>query len=816
MFVLTALVYPCLLAALCIGAGLAVDRLSGSFLPAALLPSVGAAALIAVSQLTTYAAPLARATPYVIAVVSMGGFALGRARARALAGRLAARPLKLALPVGVYALALAPVLLSGRATFSSFMALADSAVHMMGADYLVRHGQDYAHLDLRNSYGQFVNDYYNTSYPSGADTLFGGSAFLLGLPLTWAFQPFNAFILAIASGPAWRLVRRAGLGGAVAALAALSVTVPALVYGYEIVGSVKELTALCMALTLGALVVLHRRWVRGPPARGVPFALVVAAGTSALGVGFGAWALAASAVLLAVAIGDLRAARASTAGLAALVVGGAAVTFLAALPTWIDVSGSLHVAQTIAATSNPGNLHTPLKAIQVFGTWLRGSYKQAPSGSALTITYVLIALAAAAAALGAAHLLWTRRFAFAGWIVAMLVAWLGLSVYATTWVDAKTLMITSPAVVLLAWCGVAALRSSPRPVLALGAAPLVALALAGGALASDAAQYHAANLAPTTRYEELASINRRFAHRGPTLFTDFDEYALYELRDLDIGGPDFVYPPPALSGVAAGYGARVDLDRASPQALASYPLIVTRRDPAASRPPAAYRLAWRGTFYEVWKRVAGAAPAIYHRPLSGGPSSQCRQIGVLASAARSGAPGASATAARRSGASAGASIFVAEAPQIVGVSLASARHPADWGHEREGLVMSRPGRLEAEFDVRSDGVWDVWLQGQFMPTVKVSLDGAPLASIAGELSGNSLVPNAVPPVAVRLAAGVHSLTVAPARSALAPGAGGAAVLDAIFLTPAPGAGVPALRSVPAARWQALCGGRYQWAELAVG
>ena len=79
-----------------------------------------------------------------------------------------------------YALALAPVLLAGRPTFSSYMALADSAVHMLGADFLIRHGQDYSHLDLHNSYGLFVHSYYGSSYPSGADTLFGGSSFLLG------------------------------------------------------------------------------------------------------------------------------------------------------------------------------------------------------------------------------------------------------------------------------------------------------------------------------------------------------------------------------------------------------------------------------------------------------------------------------------------------------------------------------------------------------------------------------------------------------------------------------------------------------------
>ncbi len=73
---------------------------------------------------------------------------------------------------------LAPVLFAGRPSFSSYMVLTDSALHMLGADFLIHHGQDYAHLDLRNSYGQYINSYYNTSYPSGADTLFGGSALL--------------------------------------------------------------------------------------------------------------------------------------------------------------------------------------------------------------------------------------------------------------------------------------------------------------------------------------------------------------------------------------------------------------------------------------------------------------------------------------------------------------------------------------------------------------------------------------------------------------------------------------------------------------
>ena len=116
MFVATALLYPCVLAALCAGAGLLVDRLSGGFLPPALLLSVGAAALIALSQLSTYVSALAPATPYLMARArrSPGSRWGGRGRARC-ARRCRAAPWLAAVSVLAYALALAPVLLAGRA-----------------------------------------------------------------------------------------------------------------------------------------------------------------------------------------------------------------------------------------------------------------------------------------------------------------------------------------------------------------------------------------------------------------------------------------------------------------------------------------------------------------------------------------------------------------------------------------------------------------------------------------------------------------------------------------------------------------------------
>jgi hypothetical protein len=864
MFASTTLAYPCVLALLCTGAGLLADRLSGGGLAGALLPAVGVATLIAVSQLTTYLAFAAPATPYLIALVALAGLIAGRSRLSALArslrgggsraqgprggGRREQGPREtgrsgedqragnppeavrgracwpLAGAVLVYAVALAPVLAAGRPTFSSFQALTDSAFHMLGADYLMHHGQDYAGLDLRNSYGQYLHAYYASGYPSGADTLFGGSSFLVGLPLIWTFQPFNAFVLATAFGPAWMLARRIGLTGGWAALAAVTALLGALVYGYELVASVKEIVALAMLLTLGALAVERARWL-WRPAGVCAFALALAAGVAALGIGFCAWGLGGVIVVGAAAIGDVRAGRQSAGRLAGVAVLGIGVVVVGALGTWAHLSDSLQVAHGIATTSNPGNLTGSLEPAQAFGTWLTGAYQEAPTGWLLDLSYAIAALTLVLAVLGAIRIVSLGEHALAVWVGLILAAGVVLGAYATAWVSAKTIMLTSPIVVLLAWGGIAGLRASagagvrasagagrrgagraarlqPRsagrtrrtPALA---ATLAALIVAGGVAVSDAMQYHAANLAPTARYEELAAIGRRFAGHGPALVGDFDEYALYELRGLDVGGLDFMYPPVGLRTLR-GHGYPVDLDHVPAAAWDSYPLAITRRDPTVSEPPSAYRLVWQGAYYQVWRRRPGAPVAIAHLGLSPGRPARCASVARLA----------------RLAAADGARLIAAVPPETVQIDVAGAKRPAHWKRTHPGLVMSGAGRLESVFTVPRSGVWELWLKGELMPTVTVSVDGRRVAAIGGELDGNPHNPEPTAPVAVRLSAGAHVLSIARGGGpSLAPGAGGWAILHEAFLTPA-GADTDTLVTTPPSRWTDLCGRRYDWIEVA--
>ena len=128
-------------------------------------------------------------------------------------------------------------------------------------------------------------------------------------------------------------------------------------------------------------------------------------------------------------------------------------------------------------------------------------------------------------------------------------------------------------------------------------------------------------------------------------------------------------------------------------------------------------------------------------------------------------------------------------------------------------MLGSAGRLLSTISIPEAGVWEVWVKGQLMRPLRVSIDGRELTTVSGQLDGNSLVVGSAPPIEVRLGAGTHQLELERGGSSLAPGDGGAAVLNSVVLTPAAAGGVATLRTVGVARWRTLCGSRYQWAEL---
>ena len=307
-------------------------------------------------------------------------------------------------------------------------------------------------------------------------------------------------------------------------------------------------------------------------------------------------------------------------------------------------------------------------------------------------------------------------------------------------------MMTSPIVVLVAAIGIESLRQSGRKLEAL----LIGGALACGVLGSAALIYHDTNLMPTDRYEELLAIGDRFAGDGPALLPEFDEFGLYALDELAPSGPGFSAKPLALTALADGsgtaYGGSYDVDALDRAALAGYPLVVSRRRPDSSRPPSGYRLAFHGTYYDVWKRAPDApevlGSAAGGRGFLAAGVVPCARIGGFADQARS----------------AGGSLRYAERPEVVVVDPTFARKlPAGWGRlEGGGVGLGSPGRVRQPFEVPRSGRYRVWLKGDFGRPIAISVDSHRIGE-AGEQSGNA--GNYARPFDVDLTAGRHTLTI---------------------------------------------------------
>src|SRR5262249_33722585 len=139
--------------------------------------------------------------------------------------------------------------------------------------------------------------------------------------------------------------------------------------------------------------------------------------------------------------------------------------------------------------------------------------------------------------------------------------------------------------------------------------------------------------------------------------------------------------------------------------------------------------------------------------------------------------------------------------------------PARWGDPRKGIIIGTAGRLSAAFAAPTAGASELWLQGDVMPPLRVSLDERPLASIGAQLGGDSVVRNILTPLPVSVSAGRHRVSLSRTSSVLAPGDGGSAILYAMFLTPVRAAGQDPLRVVPPSRWHSLCGRSYDWIEV---
>jgi hypothetical protein len=205
-------------------------------------------------------------------------------------------------------------------------------------------------------------------------------------------------------------------------------------------------------------------------------------------------------------------------------------------------------------------------------------------------------------------------------------------------------------------------------------------------------------------------------------------------------------------------GSFADLDAIQLDSVTVYRTIVLPRSPIFSRPPAVYRRVWRGRFFDVYERPAGAERAIVaHQPLGSATQvagvPQCSVIKALGRQAQ------------RTG---GHLEYVARAPAVIADPL-SGRYPSAWGRGSTPGTLApwTGGTLRLTPSVPTAGRYDVWLSGSFASDVDIDVDGRRVGSVTGLANQGDYAPAGT----VRLDAGAHVVEVHYPRRALSPGTG---------------------------------------------
>lgn len=679
--------FPVLVALLSLGWGLLVEWMSRARLSGLLMLPVGLAAIIVVTRAAMWLDLTAELAAPLAVVGAVAGLVAGRERLRErqLDSWAAAAALV------VFVVFAAPIVLSGSATFAGYTILGDTAVHFVLVDHIGTHGTDLAGLPP-SSYRSTLEAYFASGYPLGAHAALGAARQLAFLDVAWAFQPFLSFVAAMLAltlaGLLRDTVRSPWRRAAVAALAAQ----PALVYAYAMQGSIKEIVTLWLVPLLAALVaaVALREDARFQLSHALPLGVASAAGVAAIGVAVAAW-LAPMLLVGLLLVARRQAPDWRRTGL--LAAGFAVVVGLMSLPTLIDLGDYLDVTGDVVTSQEElGNLLGPLNSAQVFGVWLTGDFRLKPEMASgidkLEATYALIGLAAAVGVMGAIWLARRRSLGPLLFLVVSLIALVYVTRRGSPWADAKALAIASPAALLAAGLGAVALeaRGARLEALALG------LALAGGVVGSNALIYHDVSLAPRERLAELEDVNDRADGSGPLLYTEFEEMAKHFLRDADPVGASEAFWVPGLTpqlreGGGARFGFPVDVGDLNPTDVRRFGAIVQRRSPDGGRPPAGYRLDWRGRYYELWVRGAGPTEPP-----------------------------------------------VEPAAEFV---TAEAELPSGWAPRQDdpSLVQTiGPGTIAGRLRVPHAGRYHVWLRGSFGREVEALIDGRRAGAVSDELA----------------------------------------------------------------------------------
>ena len=692
------------------GLGHLVERVAGMRLRALTLPAGYAAGIALTTSLLQIglagevAVPIVGALALaglVVAVLTLRRRRLPRARWSTLiwpaAGALVA-----------FSVALAPLVGSGRSGILGYVLTNDSAAHISAIELIRLHGPVGYQSTLDSFHG--VSGNFGVGYPIGSYVWPLFPNVLMRLDAFHLWMPVMAVTVAMLALVGYAALRFTGARPVTAGIMSPFVACPYILYSYLGQGGAKEVAlAFTVYVTVALFVVGLKAGARWRSL--VPAAIGLCAAVNVLGIGALAWLGPAGLVALVIALAPVRGRELGVR--VAHLAGAAAIAAVLALPSlvvgvrFVETS-AVEVLNDVGET---GNLLAPVPWYESFGVWLSEDYRF-PFTSDDVLTGIGIGIAVLLMIAGLVQAFRKRDV--------MIPLMLATGVAGTLMIlrgrhgvyyDAKTYPVLAPGIALAAAAGVRALLGGPLGVKILGGVLTAALAL--GMAYSDALVYAGAWVTPKDRFQELMRIDSEFSGQGPILINEREEYAKYLLRDVqpwESWGSYYVTRG-LLAGIPPAIPHRPDFDDYDPGHVQRFPLLLDRKRPGGSRPPANYEPAYETAHYRVWRRVAPAPRQ--HLALGDGETpSGTAKLSCASPDFR---------ALLRRAREQNAKLTVARGEQVTLVGTKDWRvggmvrlGPAEnWTYRRggTGIILTRlqPGR------------YDVWLEGSFGPGVRLLL-----------------------------------------------------------------------------------------------
>jgi hypothetical protein len=627
-----------------------------------------------------------------------------------------------------YAIAMAPVAGSGRLGLLGYVLNNDPSIHISLVQILYE-GSAHSvasHVDsfLRSS------TLFTTGYPLGSYGWVLAARTISGVDPLYLWSPFIAVGMGLMALVLYDLLRSLRAPAPLAAAGAALSATGHLVFAYHAQGGAKEVL---MPLTVYGAIALAARALRGPLTFRSLLPAAFAAAASVADLGYAALAWIGPAGLLALGVLFWRAWRGRSTGelrSAVAFVGVGAVVALPAIVTSIHFYSSQR--GDIVDPAEIGNLLGPVSPFQALNVWPTPDYRF-PHPDALTLSTIGMVIAGVLAVIGLGYAIWRRNLGIVMAAVAGIGGVLLVTPRASIYYDAKTFVVLAPVVGLATTAGVAALLRMPRAGWVLGA--VAGAAVAFGALASNAVTYGGVWNTPKQRFEQLGDIANRFAGQGPLLISEREQYGPYILRRSqpwnDWGYRQLVdYPHVRFPGFAPPLEPRApDLDDYPLSHIERYPLVLERKTPGASLPPANYRLAYETSLYRVW-RQAGT------KPLEHVPFGAVGKQGVGTLACRAGQPRRPAV--RRVAREAEA------AGKPLAVSLGGANPRTlltgfNWIRMNRSRIIPPPGQSAGSGGVGSTvthvrpGRYSAWVQGSYGPGLRAIVTSGAGSKTLGEV-----------------------------------------------------------------------------------